>query len=139
MVLAIVVVNQSTTERPPLQLKLSTRRSLFQPTLRQSQSMEVETGTKPWLTEALDAMQARGECAPAKRERLLRAAEADGAKFGVKPLEEVGGESHPKDSPFPYPSTRNTASSSASRWSFCARSTGKCSPGGTAWTARLPL
>jgi RNA polymerase sigma factor (sigma-70 family) len=61
--------------------------------------MEVETGTKPWLTEALDAMQARGECAPAKRERLLRAAEADSAKFGVKPLEEVGGESHPKDSP----------------------------------------
>lgn len=62
-------------------------------------SMEMETGTKPWLTEALDAMQARGECAPLKRERLLRAAEADSAKFGVKPLEEVGGESHPKDSP----------------------------------------
>src|SRR4051812_2105419 len=62
-------------------------------------SMEVETGTKPWLSEALDAMQARGECPPAKRERLLRAAQADSAKFGVKPLDEVGGESHPKDSP----------------------------------------
>ncbi|MEJ7638501.1 MAG: sigma-70 family RNA polymerase sigma factor [Singulisphaera sp.] len=66
---------------------------------RYAKSMEVETGTKPWLTEVLDVMEARGDSAPAKRERLLRAAEADGAKFGVKPLEEVGGESRPKDSP----------------------------------------
>ena len=36
MVLAIVVVNQSITGRPPLQVKLSTRPSHFQPALRQS-------------------------------------------------------------------------------------------------------
>ena len=66
---------------------------------RRAKSMEVESGTKPWLTEVLDAMEARGDIVPAKRERLLRAAEADGAKFGIKPLEEVVGESHPKDSP----------------------------------------
>jgi hypothetical protein len=34
--LVIFVVIQSTTERPPLQLKLSTRRGLYQPNLRQS-------------------------------------------------------------------------------------------------------
>jgi hypothetical protein len=34
--LVIVVVNQSIMGRPPLQLKLSARRSQFQPNLRQS-------------------------------------------------------------------------------------------------------
>ena len=38
MWLVILVVIQSTTGRPPLQLKLSTRRSRFRPNLRQSPS-----------------------------------------------------------------------------------------------------
>jgi hypothetical protein len=55
--LVIVVVNQSIMGRPPLQLKLSARRSQFQPNLRQSLGKSHQSGQKShawkgfWPTE----------------------------------------------------------------------------------------
>lgn len=66
---------------------------------RHRKEMEERNNQKPSLNETLDDMEGQGQVAPQKRDRLYSAAAADGAKFGVKPLEECGQETKPKDSP----------------------------------------
>lgn len=66
---------------------------------RRAREVAAETGRKPCLDEVLLEMEARGESCPEVRERLRDAAIAYGAKFGVKPLEEVARTTPPGESP----------------------------------------